>query len=214
MKKIALAGSTELARRLIHYLAETGHGSIIGMFDDFEQAGSLKYGHPILGKLSDIHSVYRSGDFDEIFVAIGYNNIEFRKSVFTSLQDADIPIGTFIHPSAYVAESATIGQGCIILINAVVEMYVTLEDNIFVSSVSYISHDVQIGAHSYCAPSITLGGGSSFGPGCFIGISSTIINGITIGENVKIAAGAVVVKDVPDNVLIAGVPATVKKSLA
>jgi len=49
--------------------------------------------------------------------------------------------------------------------------------------------------------------------GCFLGINSTIINGITIGENSIVAAGAVVIKDVPPNVLVAGCPASIKKRL-
>lgn len=37
--------------------------------------------------------------------------------------------------------------------------------------------------------------------------------GVTIGSNVVVAAGAIVTKDVPDNVLVGGVPAQVIKRL-
>lgn len=213
MKKIAFAGSTELARRLIYYLKESEYGQITGMFDDFEQEGSIKHGHPIIGKLSDIPAYYAAGGFDEIFVAVGYNNMEFRKAVFVSLQEQAIPIGTFIHPSAYVAESATIGKGCIVLINCIVEMNSVLHENIFLASSCFVSHDVSIGPHTYCAPSISLAGNSTIGEGCFIGISTTSINGVSLGSNVQTAAGSVVTKDIPENVLIAGVPAVIKKNL-
>lgn len=49
--------------------------------------------------------------------------------------------------------------------------------------------------------------------GASIGSSSTIMCGITIGENAIIGAGAVVTKDVPDNTVVAGVPAKVIKTL-
>lgn len=39
----------------------------------------------------------------------------------------------------------------------------------------------------------------------------SIMPGVTIGENSVIAAGAVVTKDVPDNCLVAGVPAKIIK---
>lgn len=39
----------------------------------------------------------------------------------------------------------------------------------------------------------------------------SIANDITIGENAVVAAGAAVIKDVPDNVMVAGVPAVIKK---
>lgn len=41
----------------------------------------------------------------------------------------------------------------------------------------------------------------------------TILPGVTIGSNVVIAAGAVVTKDVPDNVLAGGVPAKILREL-
>lgn len=47
----------------------------------------------------------------------------------------------------------------------------------------------------------------------WIGGKVTITPGVTIGNNVVVAAGAVVVDDVPDNSLVGGVPAKVIKSL-
>ncbi len=46
-----------------------------------------------------------------------------------------------------------------------------------------------------------------------VGIRSIILPGITIGKGSIIAAGAVVTKDVPENVIVAGVPAKVIKKL-
>ncbi|MDT0603814.1 serine O-acetyltransferase [Thalassotalea castellviae] len=47
------------------------------------------------------------------------------------------------------------------------------------------------------------------GENIFIGAGAKIIGGVTIGNNVKIGANAVVVKDVPDNVTVVGIPAKV-----
>ncbi|WP_414053102.1 sugar O-acetyltransferase [Macrococcus animalis] len=47
------------------------------------------------------------------------------------------------------------------------------------------------------------------GDNCWIGGRSVINPGVTIGDNVVIASGAVVTKDIPDNVVVAGVPARV-----
>lgn len=49
------------------------------------------------------------------------------------------------------------------------------------------------------------------GDNCYVGTGATILGPIRIGNNVTIAAGAVVTKDVPDNVVVAGVPAKVVK---
>ena len=47
----------------------------------------------------------------------------------------------------------------------------------------------------------------------WIGANATILQGVTIGENAVVAAGAVVVTDVPDNTVVGGVPAKILKTL-
>lgn len=49
----------------------------------------------------------------------------------------------------------------------------------------------------------------SIGNNCFIGANTIILKGVTIGNNVIIGAGSVVNKSIPDNVVIAGVPAKI-----
>ena len=49
--------------------------------------------------------------------------------------------------------------------------------------------------------------------GTWIGTRATIINNTTIGSGVVVAAGTLVNKEINDNVLVAGVPAKVKKYL-
>ena len=47
----------------------------------------------------------------------------------------------------------------------------------------------------------------------WIGAGAMILPGVTVGENAIVAAGAVVTKDVPDNAIVAGVPATVLRTI-
>lgn len=47
----------------------------------------------------------------------------------------------------------------------------------------------------------------------WIGMNAVILKGVTIGENSVVAAGAVVTKSVPANVVVAGNPAVVTKEL-
>ena len=47
------------------------------------------------------------------------------------------------------------------------------------------------------------------GDNVFIGAGAKVIGGVRVGNNVSIGANAVVVKDVPDNVTVAGVPAVI-----
>ena len=53
----------------------------------------------------------------------------------------------------------------------------------------------------------------NIGNNVWIGAHATILSGVTIGDNSVVAAGAVVTKDVPANVVVAGVPAKVVKNI-
>jgi acetyltransferase-like isoleucine patch superfamily enzyme len=51
------------------------------------------------------------------------------------------------------------------------------------------------------------------GDGCWIGGSTIILHGVHIGAGSVIAAGSVVIHDVPKNTLFAGVPAKFVRNL-
>lgn len=100
------------------------------------------------------------------------------------------------------------------LIYGAVTSKVFIGDNVDISSrVNIITgtHKVDIyGPHS---------AGEGYGKdiiiedGVWIGFGATIMPGVKIGKKAIIAAGAVVIKDVEEYTLVAGVPAVVKKNL-
>lgn len=51
------------------------------------------------------------------------------------------------------------------------------------------------------------------GDNCWFGANVSVMPGVTIGSGCVIAAGSVVTEDVPDNSMVAGVPAIVKKKI-
>ena len=73
------------------------------------------------------------------------------------------------------------------------------------------------GSHAIGSTSRRAGEGTALpilvGHGCWIGAGSRILGGVTIGDGVIVAAGAVVTDDVQSDVLVAGVPAVLKRAL-
>lgn len=53
----------------------------------------------------------------------------------------------------------------------------------------------------------------NIGDNCWFGANVSVMQGVTIGPGCVIAAGSVVTKDIPENCLVAGVPATIKKRI-
>ena len=51
------------------------------------------------------------------------------------------------------------------------------------------------------------------GRNAWLGANVTVLAGVTIGENAIVAAGSVVTKDVPDNMIVAGTPARILREI-
>jgi UDP-2-acetamido-3-amino-2,3-dideoxy-glucuronate N-acetyltransferase len=120
-------------------------------------------------------------------------------------------IGAFVE----IQKNAQIGKNCKISTHTFICEGVTIEDNVFVGhNVTFINDkhpravnaagELQTESDWHVVPTLIKQGAS-------IGSSATILCGVTIGKNAIVGAGSVVTKDVPDNVVVAGVPARIMK---
>jgi serine O-acetyltransferase len=81
----------------------------------------------------------------------------------------------------------------------------------------FIADPVEIGEYCQISQGVTLGwagrgdrkGCPIIGDRCFIGAGAKVIGKIKVGNNVAIGANSVVTKDVPDNAVVAGIPAKI-----
>jgi acetyltransferase-like isoleucine patch superfamily enzyme len=108
-----------------------------------------------------------------------------------------------------------IGAHCCYSLNALpAEPYlVSFGDNVLVAAhAQLITHSVTSGVFNYEEKTdkyIAEFGSIEIGSNVFIGSRAIIMYGVKIGDNVIVAAGAIVTKDVPSNSVVAGIPAKV-----
>ncbi len=78
-----------------------------------------------------------------------------------------------------------------------------------VDNLVHVAHNVTIGENCMVIAHAKLGGSVVVGSGTWVGLGASVREKLHIGRNVLIGMGAVVVEDVPDDVVVAGVPARV-----
>lgn len=91
---------------------------------------------------------------------------------------------------------------------------ITIGENCLLSSeVTLLTHDGSVDVFRGEFPRADRIKPITIGNNVFIGHRAIVMPGVTIGSNVVIGAGSVVNKDVPDNVVYAGVPARFIKTI-
>lgn len=90
---------------------------------------------------------------------------------------------------------------------------ITIGDNVYITSgCQFITHDGGTLILRKEVPDLEYTAPISIGNDVYIGLNSTILPGVTIGNRVIIGAGSIVTNDIPDNSVVAGVPARVIKT--
>lgn len=201
MKRLAVLGASGHGK-VVADIAEL-NGWHVSFFDDAwpknQQIGCWR----ILGTTEDLLS--NVSDYLGVVVAIGNNVIRFEKSKL--LQSLNIELVSLIHPRAVVSKHTLIGPGTVVMAGAVINPFAKVGLSSIINTASSIDHDCVLGDCVHISPGANLAGSVEVGALSWIGIGSVIKQGISIGKKVIVGAGAVVVKYVPDNVVVMGNPA-------
>lgn len=174
---------------------------IVGLVDTPDKVGTKLLGYTYLGTDADLKSLVR--EYKNAFVSVGQlRTNSARKSLIQKLLEYDAHIPTLISPRAYVAPSATIGRGSIVMHDALVNAQSTVGDFCILNSKSLVEHDCEVGSYSHISTGAILNGDVQLGADCFVGSHATVIQSVKIGANVVIGAGVTVKKNLSDHTLV------------
>lgn len=197
-------------------LGASGHGKVVAdtaeccgwqsveFFDDAWPGLHTNAAWSVVGDSAALMA--RLADFDGVVVAIGNNHIRHTKLL--ELRAAGACLVTLVHPAAIVSRYAAIDQGTVVFAGAVVNAEACIGQGAILNTGCSIDHDCVLGDAVHISPGVRLAGGVHVGDLSWVGIGASVRQLVRIGERVMVGAGSAVVSDIPNDVTVAGVPAT------
>lgn len=124
-----------------------------------------------------------------------------------------------IEPGAVIREQVEIGEGAVIMMGAVINIGAVVGSGTMIDMGAILGGRATVGARCHIGAGAVLAGvvePASATPvvvedDVLIGANAVVIEGVRIGKGAVVAAGAVVIADVPENAVVAGSPARIVK---
>lgn len=204
MEKLILIGAGGYAKSVIDSI-DVYNYEIAGFIDEFSNEKE-HLGYPILSNSLD---TLKEKEKYVYFIAIGNN--EKRRVWYNRLKEKKLRMINVVDRSAIVSPRATLGACCFVGKLAVINSKAVVEDDCIINTRALVEHGCFVSEHVNLSTNAVINGDVKIGEGSFVGSCSVTIGQLEIGKWSTVGAGAVVTRNVEDNVTVAGVPAKVIK---
>lgn len=195
--KIVVFGSGGQARVVAEIILNNKNLQLLGFIDPFTKNKQEKiFNLPIRDSFAEAQG----------FV-IGVGDNQRRAQRFGQMIKLGLKPLTVIHPTANIAKEVAIGKGTVIAMGATIATGAKIGNNVIINTGAIVEHENVIEDNVHIAPGAALAGRVKVKSGAFIGLRALVREYLTVGKNAVVGAGAVVIKDVPDNVTVVGIPA-------
>lgn len=207
---IVLVGGGGHCKSVIE-VAESMGCTVIGILDMPENAGKEILGYEIIGTDEDIPQYVEKVRF---IVTVGQiKSPDLRVNIHKKIFQAGGRLATLVASTARVSRYAKIGEGSVIMHQAMVNAGASVGRGCIINTFSNIEHDVVIEDFCHVSTGAIVNGNCFVGEGSFLGSQSVIVNGVSIVGGCVIAAGAMVRKNIVRKGIYSDNPAVLKMKL-
>ncbi len=204
--EIILVGGGGHCKSCVDVIESEGKYQIKGIIDLPHLLGTNTLGYPIIGNDDDLPAFIEKGY--SFLITMGHlGHATRRNQLFDSIASMGALMPSIISSSATVSNHSSIGNGTIIMHNALVNAGVKIAANCIINSGAIIEHDVCVEQHSHISTGAILNGDVHVRSESLIGSGATVKNGISIAKSSLIGMGAVVVKNIENSGTYIGNPA-------
>lgn len=209
MKNIVLIGGGNQAHYTIDIINKEEKYNIIGIIDSIHDIGSDRFGYKILGRQEDIVQLVNKYNIEGGVISIGDNWVRYHVFEQIKKQIPDFNFVNAIHPSVVIGDNVELGEGVVMMAGCIINPKSKIGNFTFFATGAQVDHDCNIENYSSISAGSITGGYVTLGEFSAITLGVTVIDRLKIGKNTVIGAGSLVLKDIPDNVLVYGNPARI-----
>lgn len=209
MKNIVLIGGGNQAHYTIDIINKEKKYNIIGIIDSIHDIGSDRFGYKILGRQEDIVQLVNKYNIEGGVISIGDNWVRYHVFKQIKKQIPDFNFVNAIHPSVVIGDNVELGEGVVMMAGCIINPKSKIGNFTFFATGAQVDHDCNIENYSSISAGSITGGYVTLGEFSAITLGVTVIDRLKIGKNTVIGAGSLVLKDIPDNVLVYGNPARI-----
>lgn len=180
--------------------AQIGEGVSIGHFAVVEDGAVVGAGCRI-----DHHVVIRAGVTLGARVRVGSHTSIGGPGFGFEVDDSGAPVRIGHRGGVLIGDDVEIGSHCSIAQGTIEPT--RIHDHVKIDDCVFLAHNVEVGRASFVIAGASVCGSATIGERAWVSPAATIINKATIEDDALVGIGAVVVKDVEANAVVAGVPA-------
>ena len=144
-------------------------------------------GVPVIGKISDMEKLFQ--EYRLLLVTIGNNAL--RERLYRQAADIGYSFPNITHSSAYVSPHATIGCGCVILNNVVIQNNAKIGNGCILNPGVEAHHDSSIGNYCLIYTNSVIRSLTHVGDRVWIGSTATVSTSANVPEDCIINDGEV-----------------------
>ncbi len=168
-----------------------------------------EYGtEPVLHGLPVHRGLSALSDDGDVRVVVALGEPDRRRAAAKKIERAVGPrFASAVHPAATIGVDIAMDLGVMVLGPASITTNTVIGRHVLINPMASVSHDCRLADYATLAPAVTLAGGVEVDEGAELGTGANVVPRLSIGAWSMVGAGATVIRSVPANTTVVGVPA-------